>query len=144
MNDENREALYQEIKSDIMKLLFQELKPEFLNRVDELVVFHSLSMDNIKKIVDLQMTRVKRQLAERDLSITLTESAKNYLAEVGYDVSLGARPLKRIIHKEILDRLAIFLLEDKFQANDVVQVDFKGGKIAFSIKPIKISSNQVA
>jgi ATP-dependent Clp protease ATP-binding subunit ClpB len=144
LKDENREELYQEIRSDIMKLLFQELKPEFLNRVDELVVFQSLSFENIKQIVDLQMARVQRQLIEKDLTIELTEKAKNYLAEVGFDVTLGARPLKRIIHKEVLDKLAIFLLKDIFQANDVIQVDFKKGQIEFSKKPVKIVSDKVA
>lgn len=130
-NGRNLDDLYQEIKQDVIRLLQQQLKPEFLNRIDEIIVFHSLTQEHILKIIDLQMAKVEKQLSERGLSIELTTQAKEFLASAGYDVTFGARPLKRLIQREILDRLAYKLLENEFQRDEKILVDYVDGQIVF-------------
>lgn len=131
IDNHNREEIYQEIRQETMALLRQQLKPEFLNRVDEIIVFHSLSKEHIKKIVELQINLVRKQLAEQGLDIQLTEEAKNHLAEIGYDPAFGARPLKRVIQREVLDKLAREILENKFHKGQVIRVDYRDGQIQF-------------
>lgn len=130
-NGRNLDDLYQEIKQDVIRLLQQQLKPEFLNRIDEIIVFHSLTQEHILKIIDLQMAKVEKQLSERGLSIELTTQTKEFLASAGYDVTFGARPLKRLIQREILDRLAYKLLENEFQRDEKILVDYVDGQIVF-------------
>ncbi len=132
MNEHNREELYREMREETLQLLRQQLKPEFLNRVDEIIVFHSLSREDIKKIVDLQIERIRKQLEEQGLDIVLTEEAKEHLAEIGYDPAFGARPLKRVIQREVLDKLAYEILEGKFHKGQTVQVDYQNGEIVFN------------
>lgn len=92
VNEQNREEIYQEIKRDVMNLLRQELRPEFLNRVDEVIVFHSLLREHLKRIVDLQLKRIQKQLSEQKMQINLSEPAKEYLAEIGYDPLFAPGP----------------------------------------------------
>jgi ATP-dependent Clp protease ATP-binding subunit ClpB len=127
----NPEKLYQEIKGEVVRLLYQQLKPEFLNRIDEIIVFHSLTKEHILKIIDLQLKKVQTQLAERGLNLELTDKAKEHLALIGYDPTFGARPLKRLMQKEILDKLAYKILENQFRRNELITVDFIDGKISF-------------
>jgi len=94
---QNEEEIYQEMRSEVLSLLRKTLRPEFLNRIDEIIVFHSLSFEEIKKIVDLQFEEVNRRLAEQEMTASLTEKAKEHLAKIGFDPAFGARPLKRMI-----------------------------------------------
>ena len=128
---QNPDELYEEIKDEVLQLLRQQLKPEFLNRIDEIIVFHSLNKDHLIKIIDLQLKKVQSQLFEQGLSLILTDRTKTYLASNGYDATYGARPLKRLIQKEILDKLAIRILENQFQRNELITVDFHGGRLHF-------------
>ena len=98
-------------------------KPEFLNRIDEIVVFHRLSQEHIAEIVGIQVRHLAARLAERGLGLELSEAATAYLARAGYDPDFGARPLKRVIQREISDALALRLLEGEFHEGDVVVVD---------------------
>ncbi len=122
-------TIYNEIKNEILLMLRQQLKPEFLNRIDEIIIFHSLSRADIEKIVDLQMAVVEHQLADQGLTVRLTDRAKKYLGDRGYDPAFGARPLKRIIQKEILDKLALEILERKFSRGEEILVDFEKDQI---------------
>ncbi len=131
-NGKNLDDLYREIKQEVIRLLQQQLKPEFLNRIDEIIVFHSLTREHILKIIDLQLAKVQKQIAERNLSVELTPAAKEHLAAAGYDATFGARPLKRLIQREILDRLAYKILENEFQPDDKIIVDVINGQIAFT------------
>lgn len=140
-NGKNLDDLYQEIKQDVIRLLQQQLKPEFLNRIDEIIVFHSLTQEHILKIIDLQMARVEKQLLERGLSIELTAPAKQFLAATGYDVTFGARPLKRLIQREILDRLAYKILENEFQRDEKILVDYVDGQIIFKKKAHAVAAS---
>ncbi|MEN6357818.1 MAG: ATP-dependent chaperone ClpB [Armatimonadota bacterium] len=120
------------IKQTVMDALKASFRPEFLNRVDEIIVFNSLSEEHIKKIVDIQIALLKKRLADRHLDIELTDTAKDALAKDGYDPVYGARPLKRAIQREIQDKLAMELLEGKFKEGDRITVDANDkGEIVF-------------
>jgi ATP-dependent Clp protease ATP-binding subunit ClpB len=106
-------------------------RPEFLNRIDEIVVFHALSRDQLADIVELQLERLRARLAERGLSLELTDSAKELLAEAGWDPTYGARPLKRAIQRMVENPLALRLLEGEFEEGDTVRVDARDGELVF-------------
>jgi ATP-dependent Clp protease ATP-binding subunit ClpB len=101
-------------------------KPEFINRIDEIVIFRPLTEDDIEKIVDIQLRGLDRRLADRRLSLEVTDTARSWLARRGYDPVYGARPLKRLIQREIGDRLAIGLLEGNYNDRETVVVDVQG------------------
>jgi ATP-dependent Clp protease ATP-binding subunit ClpB len=103
-------------------------RPEFLNRVDEIIIFQSLSREQVERIIDIQMRRVLQRLQDRKISLELTEAAKEHLAREGYEPAYGARPLKRAIQREILDPLSLQLLEGKFHEGDRIRVDADGPK----------------
>jgi len=107
----------------IEKALKETFRPEFLNRIDEIIMFSPLSRDDMRRIVDLQMQEVAERLAERDLTVRLTEAARDYLAEVGYDPDFGARPLRRALQKYVEGPLAIRLLSGEFAPGDTIEVD---------------------
>ena len=119
----------EEKSSRTMEVMRATFKPEFLNRIDDIIIFHSLSMEDITKIVNIQMSLIQKRLAERKLTIELTEKAKNYIAEHGFSPVYGARPLKRTLQKLILDNLALHLLEGKFGEGDKIVVDLQEGNI---------------
>jgi ATP-dependent Clp protease ATP-binding subunit ClpB len=107
-------------------------KPEFLNRVDEIIIFNPLTRDLLVKIVDIQLQRMKKYIKEKNIDLVLTERAKEYFAEVGFDPVYGARPLKRLLQKLLLNELARSILDGTFQEGDTVEVDVEGEKITFS------------
>jgi ATP-dependent Clp protease ATP-binding subunit ClpB len=106
-------------------------RPEFLNRIDEIVEFEPLTKDQIGEIVELQLRRVEARLAERGLRLELTDEARAVLAEAGWDPSYGARPLKRAIQRLLENPLALRLLEGEFAGGDTVRVDASGGELVF-------------
>jgi ATP-dependent Clp protease ATP-binding subunit ClpB len=115
----------------VMASLRQHFRPEFLNRVDEIIIFHGLTKEHLKQIVNIQVQRLKQLLAERRLDVELTDPAKMLLAEEGYDPAFGARPLKRVIQRQVQDPLALRLLQGDFQEGDVVRVDAREGHLVF-------------
>ncbi len=122
----------EELSRMVMEALRSQFRPEFLNRVDEIVVFNALSESDIEKIVDIQIAYLKKRLASRDFDLDITESAKKSLARQGFDPVYGARPLKRAIQREIQDKLAMELLEGKFKEGDKITVDADAdGQIVF-------------
>ncbi|GAB4418556.1 MAG: ATP-dependent chaperone ClpB [Thermodesulfovibrionales bacterium] len=130
----------EDLKEKVMEDLKTFFKPEFLNRVDEVIIFNPLSRGLLKQIVDIQLNRMKRYLREKGIDIILTEAAKERLAEIGYDPVYGARPLKRAIQREILNPLALRLLDGTFGEGDVVEVDFEDNKPIFR----KLTTAEVA
>ncbi len=112
------------------------LRPEFLNRVDEIIIFQQLSRDHIKQIVDLQFAQLKKRLADRRIEVELNDRAKELLVKEGYDPIYGARPLKRAIQRLVLDPLAVKILEGEFKDGDTVVVSAENGAITFSRKPV--------
>jgi ATP-dependent Clp protease ATP-binding subunit ClpB len=120
-----------EIKEKITEDLKTFFRPEFLNRVDEILIFNTLTKDILKKIVDIQVSRMKRFIQEKNIEIKLTDRAKDYFADIGFDPVYGARPLKRALQKEILNPLALKILDKTFKEGDTVTVDFKKDNVAF-------------
>src|SRR6185436_13567249 len=107
-------------------------RPEFLNRIDEIVTFQSLGPDEIHKIVDIQLLDLRKRLLDRKITVTLTDKAKDLLAEQGYDPVFGARPLKRAVQRMIENPLAVEMLAGRFREGETVVVDVKGGAMAFT------------
>ncbi|MFQ5442778.1 MAG: ATP-dependent chaperone ClpB [Thermodesulfobacteriota bacterium] len=123
---------YEEIKNRVTGALRETFKPEFLNRIDDIIIFHPLSRDVMKDIVDIQLARLKTLLKEKKIGVTLTDKAKEYLAGAGYDPVYGARSLKRLLQKDIIDPIALKILEGGFKEGDSVAVDLREGKMVFS------------
>jgi len=131
----NKAALsHQEIKSKVTSELKRNFRPEFLNRVDEVIVFHSLIKKEIKKILDLMLNEVKELLKEKEIKLELTEEAKDLIAKEGYDPDFGARPLRRAIQRLIENPLSEKILEGKFKQGDTVTVEIKEGNIVLKKK----------
>ena len=121
-----------DLKRRVLEALRLQFRPEFLNRIDEIIVFRALSEQDIERIVDIQVRHLRRRLADKHLDIDLTEAAKAALANEGFDPSFGARPLKRAIQREIQDKLAMALLEGRFKEGDRIMVDADSqGRITF-------------
>ena len=131
------EREYDEIRNRVMESLKISFKPEFLNRIDDIIIFHPLSREHIKSIVDIQVERLKRLLKEKKVELTLTDSAKGLLANEGYDTAYGARPLKRLIQRRLQDPLATKLLEGEFREGDNIVVGEDKGMLIFECKKAK-------
>jgi ATP-dependent Clp protease ATP-binding subunit ClpB len=125
------EAVDERVRERIEEVLESTFKPEFLNRIDDVVIFHRLSREDISRIVDLQVDLLTRRIEERGIEIELTDDARTLLGNLGYDPVYGARPLKRVIQKQLVDRLALALLEAEFGEGDRVRVDARDGELAF-------------
>jgi ATP-dependent Clp protease ATP-binding subunit ClpB len=124
----------EEISQRMMDTLRAFFRPEFLNRVDEIIVFHFLSHDDILSIVDLQVAAINERLTEKNLTLTLTRPARNAFMEYGYSPDFGARPLKRLMQKWLLDPLARLVIEGTIAEGDTVAADWKGGEIVLKKK----------
>ena len=122
----------EELRVRIMEDLKSFFRPEFLNRVDEILVFNPLTKEILKQIVDIQVNRMKRFIKERNVDIKLTDRAKEYFADIGFDPIYGARPLKRALQREILNPLAMQILDRTFKEGDTVVVDYVAEKITFT------------
>ena len=121
----------EEIRERVMAALRAQFRPEFLNRVDEIVVFHSLTREHLEQIVEIQLRRLRELLAERKLKLELTDAARRFLADAGYDPVYGARPLKRAIQRYLQDPLALALLQGDFKEGDTIVADVEGDKLTF-------------
>ena len=127
------EADYEEMRATVMDALKAAFKPEFLNRIDDIVIYHPLTKGQMTAIVDIQVERLRKQLAEKKINLTLTPAASGYLAEAGYDPSYGARSLKRLIQKELTDEIATMILEGKLKEGNVVTGDYRDGRMMFTV-----------
>ena len=124
-----------ELRNKIMQDLKASFKPEFLNRVDEIIIFNPLSKDLLERIVDIQLGRMKRYIREKGVDIVLSERARQWLAELGFDPIYGARPLKRVMQREILNPLAVKMLEGEFREGDTVEADVENGSVTLKKAP---------
>jgi ATP-dependent Clp protease ATP-binding subunit ClpB len=125
------EEHYQQMKDAVMEIVGQHFRPEFINRVDDVVVFHPLEQEQIRAIADIQLEHLRKRLAERDIKLTLSDEALDLIAAEGFDPVYGARPLKRVIQREIENPLAQDILSGTFNAGDTVSVDTDGDKLVF-------------
>jgi ATP-dependent Clp protease ATP-binding subunit ClpB len=123
-----------QLKERVMEALRLHFRPEFLNRVDDILIFHRLTLEQLREIVDLQMAKLRKLLAERHLEIELSDKAKEFLAEAGYDPTYGARPLRRAIQRYVQDKLAPMLLSGDFKEGDTILVDGDKDGLTFNKK----------
>jgi ATP-dependent Clp protease ATP-binding subunit ClpB len=126
------EKQYSRMRAAVMEIVQQSFRPEFINRIDDIVVFHPLGTEQIRRIVDIQLLFLRKRLQERNLDIVLEDSARDLLAEAGFDPVYGARPLKRAIQQQIENPLAQHLLRGDFVAGDTIRVSARDGKLAFT------------
>jgi ATP-dependent Clp protease ATP-binding subunit ClpB len=125
------ETMTEGVKREVMDALRAHLRPEFINRVDEIIIFHALTREQMRHIVDIQLRGLVKRLEDRKIRVELTDRAKDLIIEQGYDPTYGARPLKRTIQRRILDPLAIKVLEGEFREGDTVSIDVKAGDLTF-------------
>src|SRR5687767_6798743 len=131
---QDQTASPQEREEKVLADVRAHFRPEFINRIDEVVVFDALSRDDIVKIVEIQLLGLQRRLSDRTLQLELTDEAKRYLANAGYDPTFGARPLKRLIQREIQDPLAMMLLSGDVQEGDTIVIDAGADGLVFRTK----------
>jgi ATP-dependent Clp protease ATP-binding subunit ClpB len=115
--------------AELRSALLDHFKPEFVNRLDDIVRFEALSREQLSQIVELQVTRVVERVAERGVEVTLTDDARQLLGNLGYDPAYGARPLRRVIQKQLTDRLALALLSGEIRSGDSMRVDAAAGEL---------------
>ncbi len=127
--EKDRKVEYEKMKSKVIEQLKKEFRPEFLNRLDGTVVFHSLNKEQIRNIVDLMLVQVSKSLEEKNMTLEISDAAKDFLGEKGYDPTYGARPLRRVIQDEIEDKLSDALLRGDFNSGDTIKIDYDGEKI---------------
>src|SRR5690606_23973985 len=123
------------MREKVMARLKQTFRPEFLNRLDATIVFHSLTKDQIRQVVEVELARVRKQLAEQDISLEFTTAAMDLIGDKGYDHHYGARPLRRVIQTMIEDQLAEGLLDGSFMAGQTIRVDVDGDSL--SLTPVE-------
>ena len=131
MNDTNREEKIDETKREVMEMLKRTIRPEFLNRVDETIMFMPLTKDEIAKVVILQMKNVQKMLLAQGFTLNWTPDAIDYLADVGFDPEFGARPVKRAIQRYVLNDLSKSLLSDNVLRDKPIIIDVKEGHLIF-------------
>jgi ATP-dependent Clp protease ATP-binding subunit ClpC len=133
-SEEQAAEHYEEMRETVTGELQQHFRPELLNRIDEVIVFHSLTTEEIRSIVDLMLSRVEERLGERDISLEATNDAKDLMAERGYDPQFGARPLRRVIQKLVENPISAGILRGEFAEGDTVLVDEQDGELALRVK----------
>lgn len=138
LNEDNREEIVAKTKDEVFSLLQKSIRPEFLNRIDEVIMFTPLSRSEIGDIVRMQFSKVQAQLAEQDIIITASDEALDWLSQLGYDPIYGARPLKRVIQKRILNELSKEILSGKISGDSIIELDVFDGQFVFLNKGDKL------
>lgn len=131
---------YPEMKEKVMGALREHFKPEFLNRIDETVVFHALTQEELKQIVDIQLKILNKRLVDRKIILEPTDAACEWLSRTGYDPVYGARPLKRLIQKDIENPLALRMLKGDFMDGDRIEIDSDGDGLTFNKQPALVAA----
>ena len=122
------------MEDKVMAELKRHFRPEFLNRVDDVIIFQSLDEDELARIVEIQISRLEKRLAQQNLTLDVDAAAKKLLAKEGYDPQFGARPLKRAVQEQLLNPLSLRLLEGEFKPGDKIKVTVKDGELVFDRK----------
>jgi ATP-dependent Clp protease ATP-binding subunit ClpC len=133
--NESREE-YDRMKETITEELKQTFRPEFLNRLDDVIVFHSLKEEQIKEIVDIMVKDLEKRMNKLDVKIKITDKTKEYIASSGFDPVYGARPLERTIRKMIEDQLAEEILRGNVSKDEDIVIDYNGQELSFNVKPV--------
>jgi ATP-dependent Clp protease ATP-binding subunit ClpB len=132
---ENRQEILDKTRESVFDLLKKSIKPEFLNRIDEIIMFQPLTQEEIRKIVQNQLGGVQKMLEKNGITLTATDKAVDFIAKVGFDPQFGARPIKRVIQKEVLNELSKMILDEKVNRDSTIVVDEKDGALIFKNKP---------
>ena len=132
------DAMYEEMRSRVMDAMRNSFRPEFLNRIDEIIIFHGLQQTELRRIVKLQVQRLEERLAEQKISLKLSEAALDFLADVGYDPVYGARPLKRAVQRYLETAIAKALLRGEFKGGDTIFVDVEDERLTFKRLPVEM------
>jgi ATP-dependent Clp protease ATP-binding subunit ClpB len=122
----------EDLRNTILSELDHVFRPEFLNRLDDVIIFHNLTQEHILRIVEIQLAHLEKLMAQRSITLSISQRAREELARRGYDPVFGARPLKRVIQRDLSDALALHLLEGQVQEGDHVAVDFDGQEMTFT------------
>jgi len=133
---------YEEMRSRVMEAMRASFRPEFLNRIDEIIIFHALQKQELRQIVQLQVARLVQRLSDRKMSLKLSDAALDFLAEVGFDPVFGARPLKRAIQREVETQIAKSILRGEFNNGDTIFVDVENERLAFKRLPFELLTAQ--
>jgi ATP-dependent Clp protease ATP-binding subunit ClpB len=128
------------VRPYVMAEMKTKFRPEFLNRIDEIILFHRLKREQMAAIVDIQIGRLQKLLADRKLTLALDDAARTWLANQGYDPTYGARPLKRVIQKHVQDPLAEQILAGKVKDGQTVKVTVRGGQLVINGQPVKAAA----
>ncbi|HET7733285.1 MAG TPA: AAA family ATPase, partial [Paludibacter sp.] len=131
MNDRNHDEVVEKTKNQVFELLKQTIRPEFLNRIDELIMFAPLNESQIEAIVRLQISLIQKTLRENSIELQLTEAAIHFIADEGFDPQFGARPVKRAIQKYVLNDLSKQLIAGTVHNNETITVDFDGERLVY-------------
>ncbi len=134
------DSRYEEMQGQVMELLGQSFRPEFLNRIDDTIIFHSLQKSQLRGIIQIQVQRLVKRLAERKVGLSLSDKAIGFIADVGYDPLYGARPIKRAIQRELETTIAKGILRGDFKEGDTISVDVAGDKLSFKTKAIPVAT----
>ncbi len=134
INSENREKILIQTKEQVFELLKKSIRPEFLNRVDEIIMFQPLTQEEVRKIVELQLKKVEQMLEKNNIKLSATKKAIDHIANVGFDPQFGARPIKRVIQKDILNELSKMILSEKISKDTTIIVEEKNGQLIFKNK----------
>ncbi len=134
------DSRYEEMQRQVMELLGQSFRPEFLNRIDDTIIFHSLQKSQLRGIIQIQVQRLVKRLAERKVGLSLSDKAISFIADVGYDPLYGARPIKRAIQRELETTIAKGILRGDFKEGDMISVDVTGDKLSFKTKAIPVAT----
>lgn len=136
-SDDESKDKYEKLKETVTEEMKKAFRPEFLNRIDETIVFAHLKQEEIREIVDLMLKDLFKRLAERELSVEVTDEVKDHLAKNGYSEAYGARPLRRLIQRKIEDNLAEEILSGKYSQGDTIRITLVDDKITFEKAPKK-------
>jgi ATP-dependent Clp protease ATP-binding subunit ClpB len=128
------------MQTRVTSALRKHFRPEFLNRIDDIIIFHALGRDELSQIVALQIQRIQGMLADQKLKLEITPAARNHIAEIGYDPTYGARPLKRAIQRELQNPIATKILENTFTEGDTILIDLVGDGLKFTRKKTTAST----
>ena len=134
VSEKQRQEIVAETEKEVMAILKENLRPEFLNRIDETIVFHPLSKMDIRAILNLLMKNVNEMLKKQELFVYPTDAAFDLMASDGYEPQFGARPLKRTLQRMLINELSKEILQGKFQKGDQIVVDARNGKMVFDVK----------
>ncbi|MDQ1279461.1 MAG: ATP-dependent Clp protease ATP-binding subunit ClpB [Thermoproteota archaeon] len=134
INEQNRDEILNQTRKQVFDLLKKSIRPEFLNRIDEIIMFQSLTLEEVRRVVELQLNIIQKMLEKNSIKLTTTKKAVDFIAKIGFDPQFGARPVKRVIQKNLLNELSKMILEEKVDKNSLIVVDVKNGELIFNNK----------